>query len=125
VTPYGLYVLITPEKDIKIEGFVHISEIAYERIEDLASRYKKGDKISAAVIEVDSNNRRVNLSVKKTQKDAFAEVRTKYKKEDKVTGTVIDVKSRGVNVQLDEGIRGLIPSDKIPSGTTYKAGDKV
>ena len=45
VTPYGLYVLITPEKDIKIEGFIHISEIAYERVEDLGARFKKGDKV--------------------------------------------------------------------------------
>lgn len=125
VTPYGLYVLITPEKDIKIEGFVHISEIAYERVEDLTSKFKRGEKIKAAVLEVDSNNRRVNLSIKKTKKDAFVDVRTKYKAEDKVAATVLDVKSRGITLEVEEGIRGFIASDKVPSGTTYKAGDKV
>ncbi|HVZ66858.1 MAG TPA: S1 RNA-binding domain-containing protein [Patescibacteria group bacterium] len=125
VSPYGLYVVLNPEKDVKIEGFVHISEIAYEHVSDLASKYKIGDKIKAEVIEVDEGNRRVNLSIKKTLKDTFQDVREKYKVEDKVTGTVSDVKSRGVTVELPDGLKGMIPSDKVPSGTTYKVGDSV
>lgn len=125
VTPYGLYVVFSPEKDIKIEGFVHISEIAYEHVTDLGSKFKVGDKIKAQVIDVDTTNKRVNLSIKKTQKDEFVTVREKYKVEDKVKGTVSDVKTRGVTVKVSDGIRGFIPSDKIPSGKTYEAGQSV
>lgn len=125
ITPYGLYVTVTPKKDVLIEGFVHISEIAYEHVTDLANRFKIGEKIEAKVLEVDSTNKRINLSIKQTKKDAFTEVAAKYKKEDKVKGKVVEVKSRGVTVQIDENIRGFIPSDKIGSGATFKVGEEV
>ncbi len=125
VTAYGLYVTIKPEKDITIEGFVHISEIAYERVADLSARFKNGDKIKAEILDIDENNHRVNLSVKRTQKDAFADIREKYKIEEKVTGTVLDVKSRGITVQIAEGIKGFVPSDKVQAGKTYKEGDSI
>jgi len=125
LTPYGVYVTIKPEKDVIIEGFVHISEIAYEHVSDISSRFKVGDKIKAEVLEVDDNNHRVNLSIKKTQKDAFVDVRSKYKAEDKVSGTVTEIKSRGIIVKIAEGINGIVPSDKIPTGKTYKEGDTV
>lgn len=124
VAPFGLFVVIA-EGDTKVEGFVHISEISYERVENLNALYKKGDKIEAAVIEVDPENRRVNLSVKGTLEDTFSKTAEKYKKEDKVKGTVTRVSTRGVTVEIEKGINGFIQADKIPADTTYKTGDSV
>lgn len=125
VTPYGIYVVITPEAGVLIEGFVHISEIAYEHVSDIATRFKIGDKISAKVVEIDTTNKRVNLSIKATQKDAFLVARDKYKVESKVSGEVSEVRARGITLKLEDGIKGLIPADKIPTGATYKAGESV
>lgn len=131
-TPYGLFVVIeaknkegaSPEQAKRVEGFIHISEVSYERIENLTSKYKAGDKVEAVVSEIDSSNKRINLSIKKGQKDTFAEVESKYKKEDKVKGEITDVKSRGVTVKIEAGINGFIPADKI-SNTTYEVGKQV
>ncbi|OGH12887.1 MAG: hypothetical protein A2776_00805 [Candidatus Levybacteria bacterium RIFCSPHIGHO2_01_FULL_40_10] len=125
VTPYGMYVVIVPQKDIKIEGFIHISEVSHDRVEDLMSKFKTGDTLSAQVTDVDGMNRRVNLSIKKTLKDAFTQVAEKFKKEDKVKGKVKEIKSRGVTVELSDGINGFITSDKIPAGIIYEAGQEV
>jgi len=76
-------------------------------------------------LEIDTANRRVNLSIKKTKLDVFLGVRDKYKVEDKVSGTVSDVKPRGVTLSLGEDVNGFIPSDKIPSETTYEVGQSV
>lgn len=124
VTPYGLFVVVE-KNGSKAEGFVHISEISFDRIENLGEKFNAGEKITAEVVDVDSTNKRVNLSIKRTLKDEFAQVKEKYKVEDKVTGTVTDVKSRGVTLSLEDGINGFITSDKIPSGTTYEKGSKV
>ncbi len=124
VAPYGIFVNL--EKDgSKVEGFVHISEVSYDRVENLVDKFKAGDKLDVEVIEVDSSNRRVNLSIKRTAKDTFDEAKDKYKKEDKVKATVKDVKTRGVTLELENGINGFIESSKIPSGKTYKIGDIV
>jgi len=126
VTSYGLYVTIKSKKgDGLIEGFIHISEIAYERVENLSSLYKKGDSLKAQVLELDSENRRVNLSVKKTLEDAFSSVKEKYKVEQKIKGKVTDVKGRGVTFEIEKGIFGFIPANKLPSTSSYAVGDSV
>ena len=127
VVPYGLFVKIEKEGPAlsHIEGFVHISEVSHERVENLGASFKAGDKIKAQVMEIDAVNRRVNLSIKKTKIDVFASIREKYKVEDKVSGTVSDVKPRGVTLSLGGEVNGFIPSDKIPNETTYEVGQSV
>ncbi|OGH16160.1 MAG: hypothetical protein A3C30_02790 [Candidatus Levybacteria bacterium RIFCSPHIGHO2_02_FULL_40_18] len=157
VAPYGLFVKIEPparsptrrasglreqasgpggKGEAVVEGFVHISEISYARVENLGASYKVGGKIKAEVLEIDTANRRVNLSIKKTLEDVFANVRNKYKVEEKVRGTVTEVKTRGITLAIEDasgpeglrpggGVNGFIPSDKIPSGTTYDVGQDV
>lgn len=130
IVPYGLFVKIEKggpalSERQRVEGFVHISEVSYERVENLGALYKVGVRISAQVIEIDSVNRRINLSIKKTLKDVFLDIREKFKVEDKTKGKVTKVASRGITLSIAEGINGFIPSDKIPSGTTYEVGQEV
>jgi small subunit ribosomal protein S1 len=125
VTGHGIYVTLTPSDSIKIEGFVHVSEMSYQRVEDVSALFSKGDEITAQVLEMDTENRRVNLSIKRLEKDTFEDVKTKYPAESSVTGTVSDVKSRGVTIKLDDSLSGFIPAAKIPSETTYTVGDSV
>ncbi|MBI4023312.1 polyribonucleotide nucleotidyltransferase [Candidatus Berkelbacteria bacterium] len=56
----GAIVEFMPGKD----GMVHISEIANERIPDVSSRVKVGDKVKVKVLEVDAERGRVSLSIK-------------------------------------------------------------
>lgn len=124
-SPYGLYVEMNAKGDKKIEGFIHISEISHGRVSNLSSLYKKGDTLKAYVVEVDGDNRRVNLSIKKMSDDAFDKVKEKYSKEDKLTGKVVSVTSRGVKLEIEDDIFGFISASKIPADTTYKVGDSI
>lgn len=124
VTTHGLYVVLE-KGDIQIEGFIHISEVSYQRIEDLHALYKAGDKISAQVIDIDTENRRINLSVKSLDKDSFSEVKQKYTKDQEVKAVVTDVKSRGVSVEVEKGLFGFIQASKIPSETVYQKGQTI
>jgi len=47
-----------------IEGYLRASEVARDRVEDIRSRLKEGDKITAMVINIDRKNRAINLSLK-------------------------------------------------------------
>lgn len=125
VTSYGVFTTIESKKGLAVEGFIHISEVSYQRVENLVELYSKGDKISAQVLGVDSENRRVNLSIKKTEKDVFEDVKEKYKLEQRITGVITSVKSRGITLQLAEGIEGFIQASKVPSSATYAVGDSV
>ena len=125
VTPYGIYLEVTPEKDILIEGFIHISEVSHQRVEGLEGKFKMGEVLDAQVIGMDIDNKRVNLSLKKLEKDTFDDVKKKYKLEDTIKATVTDIKSKGITLLVEPGINAFITSSKIPTGTEYKKDDKI
>jgi small subunit ribosomal protein S1 len=60
ITPFGLFVKLEAD----IEGLVHISEVSRKRIENLEEHYKVGDPVSAVVLDVDVDKKRLSLSIK-------------------------------------------------------------
>ncbi len=125
VTSYGIYVEISPKEGVLIEGFIHISEVSHQRVEGLEDKYEIGQKLDAQVIGMDIDNKRVNLSLKRLEKDTFDDVKSKYKVEDTVKATVVDVKSKGITLSLEAGINAFFPENKIPTGVEYKKDDSV
>lgn len=125
VTPYGVYLELSPKEGVLIEGFIHISEVSHQRIEGLEDKFKVGDSVEAQVVGMDIDNKRVNMSLKRLEKDTFEDVKDKYKVEQKVKGKVIDVKSRGITLTLSEGVNAFIASNKIPTDVEYKKDDEV
>jgi small subunit ribosomal protein S1 len=57
--------------DVDVEGYLRASEIARDRVEDIRTHVKEGDKVSAMIINIDRKNRNINLSIK--AKDAADE----------------------------------------------------
>jgi small subunit ribosomal protein S1 len=60
LTDFGAFV----ELEEGIEGLVHVSEISREKVERPSDVLKVGDKISAVVLHLDPNERRIGLSIK-------------------------------------------------------------
>lgn len=123
VTPYGIYVEFEKDKNL-VEGFIHISEVSSERVEGLMDKFKTGDKVEANVVEIDSSNNRVNLSLKAYAAGEFEIAKAKYPLEKNVKGKVGKSSNRGVEVDLGD-IKGFIQSTKIPSGTTLEEGSEI
>jgi len=48
----------------EVEGYLRVSEVARDRVEDIRTRLKEGDKVTAMIINIDRKNRTINLSVK-------------------------------------------------------------
>lgn len=128
VTPFGLFVTLPFKKakgEESLEGFIHVSEIAWEKVEDLTSEYTVGEEIEAVVSRFDTETRRINLSVKRLTKDPFEELVEKYPVDKKVTGTVTKVDESGVTIEIEDDIEGIIKKDKIPPTTSYTVGQSV
>jgi ribosomal protein S1 len=68
VVDFGVFVKFGEE----LEGLVHISELAWQRIDDPKSLVKVGDKVKAQIISLD--NDRISLSMKRLQKDPWSDV---------------------------------------------------
>jgi len=89
----------------ELEGLVHISELAWQRIENPKDIVKVGQKVTAKVISIDKG--RVSLSIKQLQEDPWLEAVKKYQIGQTVSGKVTKIMPFGVFVELDKDIQGL------------------
>lgn len=92
-------------REEKLEGLVHISELAWQLIDDPREIVKVGDMVSAKIIGIDET--RISLSIKALQKDPWTEVHTRYQVGQEVKGKVDKINPFGAFVYLDKDIHGL------------------
>ncbi len=102
VTDFGVFVEFGTDK---LEGLVHISELAWQRIDDPSDFVKVGNKIKAEIINVEGS--KIFLSIKKLKDDPWKNVAEMYKIGDKVKGKVLKINPFGLFVELDKDIHGL------------------
>lgn len=101
VTNFGVFINFGDN----MEGLIHISELAWQRIDSPSSLYKVGDKIKAEIVTIDGN--KIFLSAKKIMTDPWIEAANKYKVGVVVKGTVLKINPFGLFVKLDDDIHGL------------------
>lgn len=101
VTSFGVFVGFGGN----LEGLIHISELAWQRIEDPSELYKVGDEIKAQIINIEGA--KIFLSAKKLLADPWVEVAKRYAVGQKVTGSILKVNPFGLFVELDPDIHGL------------------
>lgn len=111
------------KQKIAIEGLVHISEISWDKIENVEKECKEGRKVKVKVIGID--NGRLALSMKQATDDPWKKAGKKYKTDSKHKGKVVRISDFGVFVQLEPGVEGLIHITKIPPGTRLERGEEV
>lgn len=102
VVDFGIFVRF----DSDLEGLVHISEIAWRKIDKTHNEYKIGDAVSARIIEIDGDNR-INLSIKQTLENPWVKFAKKTKVGDAFVGSVQKITSFGVLVSNEDEIQGL------------------
>ncbi len=135
VVDFGAFVKFALKKDgleegaRRMEGLVHISELAWQLIEDPRTIVKVGDKVEAKIIGIDGD--KISLSIRALQKDPWSAIAEKYTAGDIVSGTVNKINHFGAFVYLDSDIHGLAHisemSENFPGRTLdelLKVGEK-
>ena len=114
-----------------IDGLVHISEIAWHKVEDPSDEMSVGDEVAVEVIDVDIERERISLSRKNILPSPWDGVDERYEVGDLVEGTITHVVDFGAFVELVGGIEALIHKSEIGivgSGSPQlflKPGEKV
>ncbi|WP_077341695.1 30S ribosomal protein S1 [Pseudocolwellia agarivorans] len=127
ITDFGIFIGL----DGGIDGLVHLSDISWAGGEEAVREYKKGDEISAVVLQVDPERERISLGVKQTEDDPFNQYLTDTKKGAIVNGKVVEVDAKGAKIELAEGVEGYlrvadISRERIEDATTeLSVGDSV
>lgn len=112
VVDFGAFVKFTPpskegeKKPVeKLEGLVHISELAWQLIDDPREVIKTGDPVEAKIIGIEDT--RISLSMKALKEDPWNSVLDIYKVNDIVPGKVDKINHFGAFVYLNKDIHGL------------------
>ncbi|MFN9377323.1 MAG: 30S ribosomal protein S1 [Novosphingobium sp.] len=109
-TEFGLFIGL----DGDVDGMVHMSDIAWGISgEDALALHRKGEQVSAIVLDVDVEKERISLGMKQLEKGApaagVAAASSGLKKNEVVTVTVLEVRDGGLEVQAgDDGATGFI-----------------
>ncbi len=110
-TEFGLFIGL----DNDVDGMVHMSDIAWGVSgEDALNLHRKGETVSAVVLDIDAEKERISLGMKQLERGGPAAGGTaaagdKLNKNQVVTVTVLEVRDAGLEVQQgDDGAAGFI-----------------
>jgi len=117
VTDFGVFV----EFGENLEGLIHISELAWQRIDDPRELFDVNQKIKAEIIKIDGS--KIFLSSKKLKDDPWKDIEKKYKIGDFVSGTVVKTTPFGLFVELDKDIHGLAHISELSEKTISNIED--
>ena len=128
LTNFGAFV----EIEEGIDGMIHVSDMSWTRkVTNPAEILKKGQKVDAVVLEVDSGNQRISLGIKQLEGDPWKSIEQHYRMGDLVKGKVIKLTSFGAFVELPDKLEGLVHISQISEQRiekvkdTLKVGDEV
>lgn len=105
------------------DGLVHISEVAWHRVEDLSNDLKIGQEVEVMIIRLDADANRIGLSLKRLQPNPWESAAEELKIGQVVEGTVTRIATPGIYVRLEHGIEGMLHSDDGPAEVS--PGEKI
>lgn len=127
--PFGAFAKIMVKGEglalSEVEGLIHISEISWEKTDNVESLYRVGDKVKIKVIGKDESQSRLSFSIKQLIEDPFNKLVDKYKVDLHVIGKVSRLVASGAFLELEPGLEGFIHISKIPVEKQIKVGDSL
>jgi len=96
-----------------VDGLVHVSEIAFERVEKPSDVLKVGQEVKVKVLSVDPDRDRISLSIKQTLPEPWDGIEEKAPQGSVLDGTVKRLTSFGAFVEVFPGVEGLVHISQI------------
>ncbi len=108
-----------------IDGLLHISEISYERIENIGEVFKVGQILDVAVKSIDRDRRKIALSLKSLMDDPWVAAVKKLSSGGEFKGKVMRMKTFGVFVQLFPGVEGMVHVSRLGTDRRHQHPKEV
>ncbi|HEX6799492.1 MAG TPA: S1 RNA-binding domain-containing protein [Ktedonobacterales bacterium] len=100
------------------DGLVHISQLAWSRVNHPSEVLKVGQEVEVQVLSVDKEKKKIALSIKRAEVDPWTTVAQRYAVGQLVHGTITKIAPFGAFARIEDGIEGLIHLSEMPVGTT-------
>ncbi|CAD2077331.1 30S ribosomal protein S1 [Phocicoccus schoeneichii] len=96
-----------------VDGLAHISELSYERVENVEDAVTIGETVDVKVLNVDPESERISLSVKQAGESPFQKFFNEHQVGDSVKGTVKRLVDFGAFVEVAAGVEGFVHVSEI------------
>ena len=100
------------------DGLVHISQLAWSRVNHPSEVLKVGQKVEVQVLSVDKEKKKIALSIKRAEVDPWTTVEQRYHVGQLVQGTITKIAPFGAFARIEDGIEGLIHISELPAGVS-------
>lgn len=108
-----------------IDGLLHISQMAWYRINHPSEILNIGDEVDVYVLNVDKENKKISLGLKQLIPDPWSLIPDKYPVDAIVEAKVVRTAAFGAFVQLEPGVEGLVHISQLAWGRVEKTEDAV
>lgn len=98
------------------DGLVHISELAWHRVDHPREVVKVGDEIEVEVLDVNRETGRISLSRKKLLTNPWTTVEERYDIGQLVEGKITRIVDFGAFAEIEPGIEGLLHTSQLSRG---------
>lgn len=97
-----------------IDGLVHVSDLSWTKVVKHPKEVvEKDQEIEVRILEVSRENRRISLGFRQVEDDPWPEIVNHYDAGKEVSGEIIRVLDKGIIIQLEMGVEGIIPFGKM------------
>ncbi len=102
------------------DGLVHISQLAWSRVNHPSEVLHVGQHVEVQVLSVDKEKKKIALSIKRAEVDPWTTVEQRYTPGQVVTGVITKIAPFGAFARIEDGIEGLIHLSELTPGVDPK-----
>src|SRR5437016_820972 len=103
------------------DGLVHISQLAWSRVNHPSEVLKVGQEVAVQVLSVEEEKKKSARAIKRAEVDPWTTVEQRYTPGQVVTGTITKIAPFGAFARIEDGIEGLIHLSELTPGMDPKA----
>ncbi len=107
------------------DGLVHISELAWHRVDHPREVVKVGDEIEVYVLKLDREEQRISLSRKRLLANPWDSVEERYKVNQLVEGTITRIVDYGGFAEIEPGVEGLLHVSQLSRGNVENVQEVI
>lgn len=108
-----------------VDGLLHISEMAWYRVNHPSDVLKVGDEIEVKILQLDKDNEKISLSLKQVLPDPWKQVVENYPIGSIINAKVVRLAPFGAFVQLEPGVEGLVHISHLADHHVESTGEIV
>lgn len=90
------------------DGLVHLSELSWSRVRHPSELLRIGQDVDVFVLGINAQDKKIALSIKRTQAEPWSRVASKYEVGQLVKGNVTQLANFGAFARIEDGIEGLV-----------------